>query len=285
MISRALAEKSEEGENIFVRFFPGMIIIAALLIYPAAFPVLAQDKGLEVLRFESPQKSFLGDSQITVVRIDPKYFSFHLLCASEHGKKRRTAKDWGLEFKLVGAINAGMFQQDSITSTGFMKNFSHVNNPKANPEYKSYLVFNPSAPSLPEIQLLDLQCDEVGALRANYNTIIQNLRMISCQGKNVWSQQKKKFSMASLGIDGKRNILFIFTRSPYSGNDFIKILLGLDIGIRRAMYLEGGPEASLWVKAGQTELSLFGSYETGFKEDDSNDSYWPITNVIGISSR
>lgn len=268
-----------------MRFFQGMIIIAALVIYPGASPVLAQDKGLEILQFKSPQKSFLGDSKITVVRIDPKYYRFRLLCASEHGKKRRTAKDWGLEFQLVGAINAGMFQQDSITSTGFMKNFSHVNNPKANPEYKSYLVFNPSAPGLPEIQLLDLQCDEVRALRPNYNTIIQNLRMISCQRKNVWSQQRKKFSMASLGIDGKGNILFIFTRSPYSGHDFINILLRLEIDIRRAMYLEGGPEASLWIKTAQKELRLFGSYETGFTEDDNNDSFWPIPNVIGISPR
>lgn len=45
-----------------------------------------EGRGLEVLRFNSPQKSIVGDSVVTVVRIDPKFYSFRLLSASEHGK-------------------------------------------------------------------------------------------------------------------------------------------------------------------------------------------------------
>ena len=89
--------------------------------------------------------------------------------------------------------------------------------------------------------------------------------------------------MVSLGIDGKGNILFLFTRSPYSVHDFINALLRLDIDIQRAMYLEGGPEASLYLKTSQKEMALFGSYETGFNENDNNNRFWSIPNVIGIS--
>jgi hypothetical protein len=30
---------------------------------------------------------------------------------------------------------------------------------------------------------------------------------------------------------------------------------------------------------------MFGSYETGFREDDSNAVAWPIPNVLGIKRR
>jgi len=36
---------------------------------------------------------------------------------------------------------------------------------------------------------------------------------------------------------------------------------------------------------GSFELELFGSYETSFREDDSNAAAWPIPNVIGVRTR
>lgn len=178
-----------------------------------------------------------------------------------------------------------MFRQDGLTSTGFMKNFNHINNSKHNPDYKSFLAFNPIKSGLPDVQVLDLQCDDFEVLGPKYNSVVQNLRMISCKRRNVWSQQDKKWSMVSLGMDGKGNVLFLLTRSPYSVHYFINILLRLDIDIQRAMYLEGGPEASLYLKTQHTETALFGSYETGFNENDNSNRFWPIPNVIGISPK
>jgi hypothetical protein len=49
--------------------------------------------------------------------------------------------------------------------------------------------------------------------------------------------------------------------------------------------MEGGPEAQLYVHAGETELEMFGSYETSFKENDQNEMAWPVPNVIGMRPR
>jgi hypothetical protein len=49
------------------------------------------------------------------------------------------------------------------------------------------------------------------------------------------------------------------------------------------MYVEGGPEAQLYVKAGGREEELFGIFETGFL--NSNDRPWPVPNVVGIARR
>jgi len=48
------------------------------------------------------------------------------------------------------------------------------------------------------------------------------------------------------------------------------------------MYLEGGPEASFYLNAFGKKVTKYGSYETGFNERDTNDTYWDIPNVLGI---
>ncbi len=62
-------------------------------------------------------------------------------------------------------------------------------------------------------------------------------------------------------------------------------LLELGIGLVTAQYLQGGPEAQLFLRAGSDTLELFGSYETFFWENDDNQNAWPIPNVIGVRPR
>jgi hypothetical protein len=51
------------------------------------------------------------------------------------------------------------------------------------------------------------------------------------------------------------------------------------------MYVEGGPEASLYVAAGKERLERVGSFETGFREADDNAAFWPIPNVLAFKAR
>lgn len=199
--------------------------------------------------------------------------------------KRRTVKEWSQEFGLIGAVNAGMFQKDGFTSTGYMKNFTHLNNPRINTTYNSLFVFNPSETSLPSVQMIDRECEGFGLFPSKYHSVVQNLRMISCTRENVWKPQPRRSSIVSLGMDGQGRVLILFSRSPYSVHEFINILLGFDIDLQRAMYLEGGPEASLYLRQGEQELSLVGSFESFFNESDRNEPFWPIPNVIGIVAR
>jgi hypothetical protein len=115
------------------------------------------DEGLSVAEFDSLMKSNAQDSRITIVRIDPKLYSFKLLCASEHGRTKMTARNWCEKFSLIAAVNAGMYQTEGFTNVGLMKTFNHVNNARLNNVYKAVLAFNPSEPKIPEIQIIDLK--------------------------------------------------------------------------------------------------------------------------------
>jgi hypothetical protein len=115
--------------------------------------------------------------------------------------------------------------------------------------------------------------------------VVQNLRLIKRvdgKGKNVWPDQPRRWSEAAIAMDDHGRLLLIFSRDPWSMADFNRAVLALPLGVERAMHVEGGPEASLSVRAGETRLDYFGGYETGFMENDDNDRAWPIPNVLGV---
>ncbi|MCF7920426.1 MAG: hypothetical protein K9N06_11000 [Candidatus Cloacimonetes bacterium] len=77
-------------------------------------------------------------------------------------------------------------------------------------------------------------------------------------------------------------MLLIFSRSSFSMADLNDKLLALPIDLECAQHLEGGPEASFYLKFNDVTLQSMGSYETDFNEKDSNDIFMPLPNVIGI---
>lgn len=267
-------------------------ILFLLLLFPLScsgaqekMSWLKIDKGLYFTEIATTKESLFGKAKYSVLKIDPRFYEFTLLSATQHGKKSRTARQWAEEFSCIAAINAGMYQQDGLTNVGFMKNYKHFNNPHLRKDYKSMFAFNPLNKSLPAVQILDRQCQGFNKFKNKYQTLIQNIRMISCKQKNVWQQQNKQWSIAAVAIDKSGNVLFIHSRKPYSVHDFNRFLLQSSLNIYNAMYVEGGPEASLFISDKKTLIEKMGSYETGFTEHNKNAVFWPIPNVIAIRKK
>jgi len=244
---------------------------------------LAPGMDVQILNARKPGSD--GDSKITVVRIDPKLWELVFIGISQTGETSgKTAREWCRNQNLSCAINAGMFDTNNKTHVGYLRYHEHVNNGQVN-NYKSVAAFDPKRDKeLPTFQIFDL--DETGvsikSILNDYNSAIQNMRLIKKPGTNVWNKQNRKWSEAAIGEDNKGRILFIFSRSPFSMHDLNKELLASGIGIVAAQHLEGGPEAQLYLRVGNKEFEMFGSYETSFKENDGNETPWPIPNIIGV---
>ncbi len=149
--------------NLRFNFFFVFILLFGVLFSPP--PLFSQDD----LWKRIDDGLFLGEfnpQKITLIKIDPKYYSFKLLCASEKGNSRMTAKKCCQNHNLISAINAGMYQADGIKNVGYMKNFNHMNNPRLNTRYKALLAFNPVEATLPEIQIIDMKCQDFKNSRA-----------------------------------------------------------------------------------------------------------------------
>lgn len=241
------------------------------------------EPGLELGSFVSPQKSDYGDSVIRVLRFDLRHFQFRLLNASaEERGHARSVKEWVRRHGLVAGINASMYQKDNRTSVSYMKTGPHVNSSWVSKD-KTILAFDPWDQTLPPAMIIDRDCEDFDRLRKQFQSLIQSIRMISCQRENVWSQQTKKWSTAAIGRDGKGRFLFIHVRSPYTTHDLINHLLDLPIDLRRAMYVEGGKDAQLYIHSETREFEFVGSYSTGSNENDENRYAWPVPNVLGIA--
>jgi uncharacterized protein YigE (DUF2233 family) len=278
-----------ELKKIMNRIFPFLAILWTLLISSNGIsqnnPWKKVDEGLFWAEFYSSSRSSATDSKIIIVKSDPKFYSYKLLCASDLGRMRLTAKDWCLKHNLISAINAGMYQEDGLRSVGYMKNFSHVNNPRLNNTFKAVLAFNRTDVSVPEIQIIDLKCQAFEELKPKYQTFVQSIRMISCQQDNVWTKQDRMSSLAVLGTDKNGDVLFIFSDASYSGYDFINVLLSLPISIYNAMYLEGGSDASFYFSLNGMELDKVGMNGSGLNGDLVRSVTRAIPNVIGITKK
>lgn len=243
------------------------------------------EEGLELARLPMPGGNPAGDD-LVVLRIYPEYFDLKLLNASDsaHGEPR-SARQWCADAGLVAAINASMFQTDQRTSVSLMQSAEHVNNARLSRD-RAVLAFDRADTTVPRADIIDLTCQDFEALRPRYQSFVQSIRMVSCKGENTWSQQPRRTSIAAIAVDTHGRVLFLHCRAPYSTHDFIAALLGLELEIAKAMYVEGGSQAQVYVRSGDLELERNGKLEGGALIDIQDASAaWPIPNVIGIIRR
>lgn len=268
---------------------PGMTAPSRLvaLLVCLSLPALAAPwetlaPGVELAEFEAHLKSTVGDSRVTVVRVDVTRRPVRLLSAKVEGHAPEpTAEQWAALHGLIAVTNAGMFHPDG-RPVGLARAEGHELNASRREDYRTFLVLHPREKGLPQVQLLDAGCDDVESLLPRYGTVLQSLRMVDCQGRNTWKTQPREWSTAALGIDARGRLLLLHARSPYRTHDFIEVIRRLPVDLKRMMYLEGGPEASLHIAAPGRTVRRVGSYETGFNENDDNTRYWALPNVLGV---
>ncbi len=252
--------------------------LAALLLLPAT---PAEQVQWQPLQPGVELAVFGAHDPLYVVRIDPAQAHLRAALASETGAPR-TAGEWCRTGGLSVAINLGMFQNDARSNVGYLRNAQHINNRRWN-AYRSVLALHPKDAAKPPLVWRDLDQNNATGDLGEYDLVVQNLRLIAGERRNVWAASPKRWSEAAIAVDSHGRLLFLFSRTPHTMRDFNALVLGLPLDVTRAMHVEGGPEASLSIHTATVNLDLCGSYETGFLQDDSNHEQWPLPNVLGVS--
>jgi len=265
-----------------------LLSLASLRAVHAASDWKTVAPGMDYRYVLAKDPSTVGDSRIFILRMDPNLWQLEAVGISQTGESAsHTARDWSQRHKFSAAINAGMFATDMKTHVGYMGSSAHVNNGKIN-AYQSVAAFEPcDLQSIPKFHIFDLDAPgtKFADIQKDYKSALQNLRLIKRPGLNQWPQQPHMWSEAALGEDDAGRILFIYSRSPFTMHDLNNELLNAGIGLVAAQHLEGGPETQLYLHVGDLEMEMYGSYETSFKENDSNSAAWPIPNILGARPR
>ena len=243
----------------------------------------ALGNGLELGRFPLAGHGS-PPAAVHVLRIDPRRWelTLHGLPSGESGGY--TAREWSRREGLVAAINAGMYQADYRTHSGYMRADGTVFSRGTN-SYLSAAAFDPVDPQDPPFRLFDLDDDPLAAVLERYRRVVQNLRMVKRPGENRWSSQERRWSEAALGEDREGRALLIFCGAPLPLDRLIEALLALPLGLVAAQHLEGGTQAQLFVAAGGQTIELVGGHEGVFPAPEPNRPAWPIPNIIGVRPR
>jgi uncharacterized protein YigE (DUF2233 family) len=214
--------------------------------------------------------------RITVVRVDPARFDLRLLTASGPGEgETHTGRAWAYRVGASAVINAAMYQEDYRTSVSLMRTGDHVNQRRLSKD-KAVLAFDPIVSGVPPVKIVDRDCERLDDAAVRYGTLIQSIRMISCDGRNVWAPSERRFSAAAIGVDRSGRVLFIHARTAWPVHDLVDALLAAPLELAQAMYVEGGPEAQLFARGGGKELERVGTFEGA----DTNARAWPVPNVV-----
>ncbi len=265
-------------------------ILVFLLMFAFVLPLRAEEwtllaPGLELREFRIPdQAGDLSGQQgvMAAVRIDTEQYGLSLGTALSAGRMQ-TMQEWARTEGFVAVINAGMFRSDDrMRSTGFMRDIRGVVSGYMHPGYGAILAFQPKDPELPPVRWVDRKADpDWETVLDRYHGIIQNYRLISRQGENLWSQSERRHSAAAIAMDPAGRLLFIHSRPRLSLHEFAQALLDLPLDLIGAMYVEGGADAAMYVDANGFTGRWVGEYQSDFFQG-SNRNFWPAPNVLGI---
>jgi hypothetical protein len=240
--------------------------------------------GLTVERWKiSAVPATGGKPCIDVVRADPATFALRVLSQATDDPTPRSALAWRDAFHLSAVINAGMFHASGkpvgmIVADGIVRS-------ESNSKMSGYLAWDPVTDADPPFTIAGRDCDgfDLDALRQRYHSVVQSYRLLGCDGQPIPWKDPKQYSAAAIGLDRSGRIVFMHARAAVTMAELSATLGTHDLA--GALFLEGGPEASLVAKGSEGELSRVGSYETGFVENDGNVSYWTLPNVIALLPR
>jgi hypothetical protein len=235
-------------------------------------------KGVDVMVVNAPIKSILGDSKLTIIRLKKDSVQAYLKMAVALDSISKTVDSWADTFGFQLVVNAGMYDlSNTLQCRGFMKCDTVMNNSVIKPSYNGVFTIENQ-----KVNICDFNCDPLLNF-AKYHSVFQSMRMLDCDGKEMdWKRKKQSCSMLVVGQDNKGYLYFIFTRSPYYHQDMVSFLKQMPFQLGETIYLEGGPETSVYLNTPKMKLSLMGSYVSNTYPTDKNDHFWPLPNVIGF---
>ncbi len=214
-----------------------------------------------------------------IVRADAARYHLVLLTKAHDGTSQ-PATGWRERYRLTAVTNAGMFHANGNPVGMLVDDGTQV--AKDNSKFGGYIAFDPRSPNDAPLAITGRDCAsfDLAALQRRYKSILQANRLLGCSGEALPWKDPKQYSASAIGIDRHGNPVFIHARAAVTMTELARAVAALDLS--GALFLEGGPEASLVVRGSEGELTRVGSYESGFVENDENKTFWWLPNVLAL---
>lgn len=233
-------------------------------------PTGAQSR--EGLRVEHPA----GRARLTLVRLDPARYAPRLLTRSDGPP--RALPDWARAHGLVAAINAAMYEADGRATSLLVR--AGVEESPDDARFGGLFAFDPRGAGAAPVILAGRDCEgtDLDALRRGYASLVASYRLLGCDGAPIEWQDHDRYTAAAVGVDRDGHVVLALSRAQLRMSELAHELAAPRLRIASIMFVEGGPEATLWADSGRRELLVTGRYASG--EDPERP--WPLPNVLGF---
>lgn len=204
--------------------------------------------GLELGIAEIPESRAKETGSVFVfLRIDPVTYPFSLHMASETGASYSLV-DWSLRENLRAGINASMYLPDNITSTGYMRRGDVTNNARIGGKLGAFFVAGRRVETAEPADIIEKDSNHWRTLLDYYDIVVQNYRLISSEGKVLWSGGGPENSIAAIAKDARGRIIFTLCQEPLTAERFALYLKSFPLALKTVMYVEGGAQAGLFLR-------------------------------------
>jgi len=222
---------------------------------------------------------------ITIVRFDLAHFQPVLLTARDDGGAH-TLDRWVREEHLVAGINAAMYEPDGSASGLCVRR--GVEESPDDPLFGGFYGLDPIAPNTASFTMLGRDCAsfDLPALRAAWGSVVATYRLLDCEGHPIAWVDPDRYSAAAIAMDREGRLVLIHSRTPYRMRELAEMLADGSLGLTQAFFVEGGPEATLIVEAGDLHVR-----EVGLRRDlldgvePEHDTLYSLPNVLGLRAR
>jgi hypothetical protein len=222
---------------------------------------------------------------ITIVRFDLSHFVPVLLTARDDGGQR-TLDRWVRDAHLTAAINAAMYEPDGSASGLCVRR--GVEESPDDALFGGFYVLDPLQPGLPDFAMMGRDCSsfDLAAVRAAWGSIVATYRLLDCDGHPIAWVDPDRYSAAAIGLDRDGRLVLVHSRTPYRMRELAEMLAAATPGFTQLFFVEGGPEATLVVEAGDLHVR-----EVGLRRDlldgvePEHDVLYALPNVLGVRAR
>ncbi len=240
--------------------------------------------GAELFYLDAGNIVRRGSSRVVVLRFArpvefvPHHFKHEALPAPQ------TVEAWADHLRAQVVFNAGQFDE-KLDYLGWLKGEGEWLSPRRKPHWKGLLVSGPLDGAV-WARIVDLDHAEP-TVAERYRNVVQSMMLLDAEHKLRVRDSDLSACRTVVAEDVRGRLLLLVTEGAVTLGDMARWLPNANLGIVRAMNLDGGIESQLVVRTPEARLAIYGQHGTGTHgwSGGAGEIRYPLPAVVSVRAK
>ncbi len=222
--------------------------------------------GADLMFFDAEEIVERGPSRVMVLRFDGpvEWVPHHYRGAGLEGPT--TAEAWRKHLGVPVVFNAGQFDEDD-DHLGWLKGEGVWLSKLYREQWKALLVSTPREGAAWS-GIVDLEESDVSEVK-RYRNVLQSMMLVDDRAGVRVRESRRTACRTVVAQDNQGRMMLVMTEGAVTLANLGRWLVESDLGVVRAMNLDGGLESQVSLESGDVSMSLYGQYGSGSEVFDA----------------